>query len=104
MFNWKCIFLFFSVTLLGCSSNTEPISTQKIITVELAEPNWPTPIASCKVKNIKIIEYNGVAMIAIPWNDYISKSQCEQQKVKYLKDLTEMVCFYRTNDVRCKIE
>lgn len=101
----------FAVFLTACSQKEvtpPPVFTHQPLAEIKVDPKWPKAIRACKVDSLKL--ENGMAIgeegvvVTIPYKDSLDFRVCQEDKLRYIKDLTSMVCTYRAhlNEDRCK--
>ncbi|URC22470.1 outer lipoprotein subunit [Serratia phage vB_SmaM-Kamaji] len=100
------------VILSGCATKEQvippPVTHVPAEPVKV-DPNWPKPITACKVDSLKL-ETRGVStgdegvVLTIPYKDSLDFRVCQEDKLRYIKDLTAMMCTYREHldEARCK--
>lgn len=89
--NLKSLVLISSIVLTGCATNTPPTS------LDLGLP-WPTPMLICEIENVKVTE---TGEVILSYTDNVNIAICERDMLRYIKDLTNMVCVYQPKDTRC---
>ena len=102
MLKWKSAGLFAAaIFLAGCSAQQQDKVSEPVKTAHLP---WPTELPICKF-NFEFVGEGDKAYVRIPYQDWISKSQCEERTYTYIANLTALTCSYRVelNEYRCQI-
>lgn len=83
-----CILLMF-----GCNSTTPPPEEKPALVLP-----WPMPMATCEISSIVVTQEGKVQMDYV---DNINIAVCERDMLRYIKDLTEMVCKHQPGVKEC---
>lgn len=105
MHYWKySVLSVIMLSVVGCSNFKQPsFDPPNKEPLQLAEPNWPAPINPCRLKSVRVESLpDGRAQVVMSWEDYIGRAKCDVDRERYILDLQSMVCFYKSNDERCK--
>lgn len=95
MLSWKLAILLSATIIMGCSSKTT-VDTSELAQPDPVHPSWPRPYEKCTSPDIKVGTDSTLgSVVTIPYNQYLDKLSCDQDKLRYTSGLLNMVCFYR---------
>ena len=60
---------------------------------------WPTNMQECTVNSLVV---NADSTITISYEDNINIAICDRDMIRYINDLTSMICTHQPEDTRCK--
>lgn len=83
---------------------TTPEVAYTPVEVVKVDPTWPKPLATCKFDALSFEVVDNKVYLNIPYGDSLDFRSCQEDKLRYIKDLTTMVCSYREhlNEKRCE--
>lgn len=77
------------ILLAGCSL-TQP-------RVDKPEVPLPEPYKACAVKP-QVIIHEGIPYVGYTYSESVEKAICEENLLRYIKDLNKVLCYYRECD------
>lgn len=77
--------------LTGCAAKEpEPVHNLNL--------PWPEPVDPVNIK----LQVNEDAQVLLSWEDYLDLSIFQLDTLRYIKNVTSMVCQYQPEDERCE--
>lgn len=85
-------YLLIVLLLTGCGTKT----------VYIEKPGqvlpWPSPVSTYTIDSLFIDDQ---ANVCIAWEDYGKLASQQQDMLRYIKDIRDMVCAHQPEDLRC---
>lgn len=60
---------------------------------------WPTPMKICEIRNVQVLPDS---KIVLSYEDNINIRICEEDMLRYIKDLRSLICTHQPTDEVCK--
>jgi hypothetical protein len=82
------------VLIYGCKSVPDTVPEESILLP------WPTPLSQCEITTVRIDPETGDVIIS--YKDNLKIENCQNDKIRYIKDLSNLICKLQPSSPECK--